>query len=195
MWKFLFGALAIVAVSYPACAESGRFKGEVVAQFLRDGRNMKLTERFGYVDPVGKHWDVPAGTETDGASIPQALWIMYPPFTGKYRLAAVVHDHFCQSRSETWKATHAVFYDALITAGVDRSTATLMWAGVYGGGPRWGPGYRSGSRGPISEAAMTKEEELLYLQEMERWIIEENPSLDEIAARLDRGKIRPDIKR
>jgi hypothetical protein len=35
---------------------------------------MKLTEPFGFVDPLRKEWFVPAATLVDGASIQQALW-------------------------------------------------------------------------------------------------------------------------
>ena len=35
----------------------------------------------------------PAGTRTDGASIPRFFWrIIGPPMTGRYRQAAVIHD-------------------------------------------------------------------------------------------------------
>jgi len=45
---------------------------------------MELIDSFSYTDPKGQKWDVPAGTKTDGASIPRFLWVSYPPFTGKY---------------------------------------------------------------------------------------------------------------
>jgi hypothetical protein len=187
--RLLILVLAAVSllISAPASAQSGgRFKGDVVAKFLRDGRNMQLEKPFGYVDPKGKHWDVPVGAVTDGASIPRVLWVSYPPFTGQYRSAAVVHDHYCQSKNESWKATHAVFYDALLTAGVDDVTAKAMWAAVYHFGPRWGYGYRSGSRGPGASAGMTEEQERSFLKELQAWIAREKPSLDEIAGRLER---------
>ena len=92
---------------------------------------------------------MPAGAKTDGASIPRILWLTYPPFTGKYRQAAVVHDYYCQLRSRTWKDTHKVFYDAMRTSGVPEKTAKIMYGAVYGFGPRWGT--RSEQRAPAAE--------------------------------------------
>jgi Protein of unknown function (DUF1353) len=183
--------LSLIVFSVTAIASAvsagplGYFKGDIVAKFLPDGRNMQLENAFSFVDPSGKTWDVPAGAITDGASIPRVLWVAYPPFTGKYRIAAVVHDHYCQSKNESWKATHAVFYDALRAAGVDDATAKTMWAAVYHFGPRWGFGYRSGSRGPGSTAGMSPEQESSYLEDLGAWIAKENPSLDAIASRME----------
>jgi hypothetical protein len=36
---------------------------------------------------------VPAKFETDGASVPRALWRVFPPFDGDYDAAAVLHDY------------------------------------------------------------------------------------------------------
>lgn len=56
----VFLGLAAVAGAQDA---HGQFIGEVVATLLPDGRNLKLIQDFGYVDPTGKRWEVPAGTE------------------------------------------------------------------------------------------------------------------------------------
>ncbi len=178
-------SMAAVMSAAAVAGPPGYFKGEIVAKFLPDGRNMQIEKAFSFVDPSGKTWDVPAGAITDGASIPRVLWIAYPPFTGKHRIAAVVHDHYCQSKNESWKATHAVFYDALRTAGVDDATAKTMWAAVYHFGPRWGFGYRSGSRGPGATAGMSTDQEGSFLEDLGTWIARENPSLDAIASRME----------
>jgi hypothetical protein len=81
-----------------------------LGQFKARGRNVQLEHPFGYIDPKGLVWDVPAGTETDGASIPRVLWVTHPPFTGKYRAAAVVDDYYCQTKARGWRETHEVFY-------------------------------------------------------------------------------------
>ena len=49
----------------------GKFIGQVVARWDDSGREMVLTEPFGYIDPEGNRWDAPAGSVIDGASIPQ----------------------------------------------------------------------------------------------------------------------------
>ena len=97
----------------------GHFEGELIVKFLPDGRNVQLEAPYGYTDPEGRDWDVPAGMITDGASIPRVLWVIYPPFTGLYRQAAVIHDYYCETRTRPWKDTHLVFYNAMLTANVD----------------------------------------------------------------------------
>jgi hypothetical protein len=113
----------------------GRFEGTVRAEWLQDGRNMKLLEPFSYVDVRGVRWTAPSGTITDGASIPKGLWILYAPFTGLFREAAVVHDHFCRARSRSWRLTHQMFYEAMRANGVSEVDAKTMWAGVFTFGP------------------------------------------------------------
>jgi len=161
----------------------GRFKGEVIAKFLSDGRNMRLEQPFGYVDPHGRAWDVPAGMTTDGASVPRFFWMLFPPFTGKYRSAAVIHDYYCQTRSRDWRDTHEVFYNAMRAAGVDETTAKAMYAAVYTFGPRWGIGARP--RGPGADKYRTDEQQQAFFHDLQEWIQRENPSLTEIKAQLD----------
>src|SRR5262249_15022875 len=108
----------------------GRFKGEIVVSWDAGGRNMKLQSPFGYVDPSGLEWDVPAGYETDGASVPAIFWSLYPPFTGKYRAAAVIHDYYCYTRSRPWLKTHQVFYFAMRAAGVAARQAQGMYGAI-----------------------------------------------------------------
>jgi hypothetical protein len=161
----------------------GKFTGDLVVKFLSDGRNVELTKPFGYVDPKGRKWDVPAGTITDGASIPRVLWVAYPPFTGQYRAAAVIHDYFCQSKSRTWRDTHEAFYNAMRAAGVGDTTAKAFYGAVYNFGPRWGIG--TARRGPGAEKGLTIEQEKKFLKDLEIWIGKEKPSLEEIARRID----------
>jgi len=62
---------------------------------LPDGRNFKVLSPFLYCADLGSDGDiitVPTGFVTDLASVPQALWNIFPPF-GKYTEAAVIHDY------------------------------------------------------------------------------------------------------
>ena len=133
---------------------------------------------------------MPAGTETDGASIPRVLWVSHPPFTGKYRAAAVVHDHYCRTKSRSWKETHEVFYHAMRAGGVDERTAKVMYAAVYHFGPRWGQGE------PRSAGAGTDlpiEEQTKVFNELKTWIEADSPELGEIVRRLDGGGIAASV--
>ena len=150
-------ALLALAVS-PALGETyfGHFIGKFVADFSDDGSGRKVTlmEPYSFVDPFGQEWDVPSGYKTDGASVPTALWALYPPFTGNYRSAAVIHDYYCDTKARSWQDTHKVFYFAMRAANVDEKTAKIMYGAVYLFGPRWGPGTLPGQRSaPVKATA------------------------------------------
>lgn len=84
----------------------------------------KLMAMFGYRDSDGKHWRVPAGYVTDGASIPRLLWsVVGSPYDADHLRAAIVHDYFCDIHRRTWRETHRVFYEALLTNGVPSTKA------------------------------------------------------------------------
>jgi Protein of unknown function (DUF1353) len=116
----------------------GKFIGKVVARWDDSGREMVLTEPFGYIDPEGSRWDAPAGSVIDGASIPQFAWsVIGGPFEGKYRNASVIHDVACDQRQRPWDKVHETFYYAMRASDVEDSLASTMYAAVYYFGPRW----------------------------------------------------------
>lgn len=125
-------------MSNPSDEYFGRYLGRLILEPLADGRLMRLVESFGFQDSKEKRWPVPVGAKIDGASIPQSLWsLIGGPFEGKYRDASVVHDYYCDTRSEPWRAVHRVFYDGMRASGVSSIRAKVMYAAVYFGGPRW----------------------------------------------------------
>jgi hypothetical protein len=143
----LKGVLAVVISVFVlfGCTEDkpwGEFIGNVTADWLDDGRKMKLTQEFSYIDPVKKIWVSPKDSVVDGASIPQAFWsVIGGPFSGKYRRASVVHDTECDRNKlvgeETWQAVHKMFYQACRCGGVSKTKAKVMYWAVYHFGPRW----------------------------------------------------------
>ena len=65
-------------------------------------------EALGYRIRVKKEFDF------DGASIPQALWSVYGnPLTGKYRIAALVHDALYASQKLPIELADAIFLDLM----------------------------------------------------------------------------------
>ena len=83
-------------------------------------------------------WPVPPGTVVDGASIPDIFWsVIGGPFEGVYRGPSVVHDFYCGSRIRPCPDVHRVFYDAMLTAGVSKKRAWLMYQAVFRFGPQW----------------------------------------------------------
>lgn len=135
----LIAAAALWCLAALARADGfGQFIGDVTATWLADGREMKLTENFTYVDPTGKRWDAPKGSVVDGASIPQILWsAIGGPFEGTYRNASVVHDVACVRQDQPWQRVHRMFYYAMRCGGVGERRALAMYYAVYNYGPHW----------------------------------------------------------
>lgn len=80
---------------------------------------------------------VPAGFETDIASIPQPLqgWL---PRWGKYASASVIHDYLYANRLGTRKTADKIFYALMVEDGVAPLTAKKMYLAVRAfGGPVW----------------------------------------------------------
>ena len=180
-WIFVFLALPFASATPGVAVDGfGRFVGELVVKFAPDGRNVILDEPFAYVDQRGIEWTVPIGTETDGASVPPIFWAMYPPFTGSYRLAAVIHDRYCRTEERTWEETHEVFYNAMRAADVGEKTAKLLYSAVYYYGPRWGPGISPLQRKAAHTASLEQQEQ--FVKAMEAFVEKENPSLDRLVA-------------
>jgi Protein of unknown function (DUF1353) len=114
--------------------------GKILAEWLEDGRKMKLLADYTYTDPAAASWLAPSGAEIDGASIPRFLWsFIGGPFEGKYRKASVVHDVACDEKRHDWRDVHRMFHNAMLCSGVEPLKAKVMYGAVYACGPRWGP--------------------------------------------------------
>lgn len=95
-------------------------------------------------DILGKIVVIPKGFVSDGASVPRALWSIYPPF-GKYLEAAIVHDWFCVlgKKGESpidYKVAAAVFREAMKVCGVNRWRRFKMYWAVRLFGPKFKTG-------------------------------------------------------
>ena len=107
----------------------------------RDGRNFVLEEDLTFIRPAevgGAAIRVPAGSTTDGASIPEPLWSAgFPPF-GPWWMAAVLHDaaYHRQTVPEipNRQTADLVFWEAMVALGVEASIARTIYAGVRAGG-------------------------------------------------------------
>jgi len=168
---------------------AGQFIGDVRVEWLSTSgpdRQMQLLSDFAYLDPAGKRWSVPAGARIDGASIPQVFWTSFgPPFVGDYRRASVVHDHYCDTRTETAQATHRMFHDACRTGGVPAVRASLMYAAVKGFGPNWSGPSISEAPGLAKTVPQIRAASEAEFFDIEKWIEESHPTLDQIDNRLE----------
>jgi hypothetical protein len=134
--KCLFVALALLASATGAVAQ--KFYGDSVLRPLPDGVRMETINAIGFWDKTGRQWEVRPGYQTDGASIPRALWsIIGSPYTGKYLPAAIIHDFYCELKSRDWEDVHRVFLEGMLANGVDSTQAKIMYYAVYRFGPRW----------------------------------------------------------
>lgn len=129
---------ALASMMAGAAEDWGEYIGNVVTEWLDEGREMKLVEDFAYRDQRGQVWNAPAGSIVDGASIPRLAWVIIGgPFEGKYRNASVIHDVACDEKNRSWEEVHYAFYTAMRTSGVGETLAKVMYGAVYHFGPRW----------------------------------------------------------
>ena len=151
---------AAVAVTMAGCKDQGGgkppapvgnspFKGTVKVEFLNPDkpndyfRDMKLIEPFGFIDSAGMNWDVPAGSVTNGASVPPGTWnVVGGPYDGIYREAAVLHDYYVEigllgKSTRSVKDTNRMFFEAMRARGVSVDLAKTMYLAVQLFGPTW----------------------------------------------------------
>jgi len=138
----------------PACRflnEPVRLSSEQVALPGRPYLFRETLDPLEFVDASGRRWRAPAGTLTDGASVPRIFTsIVGSPTAPEFVNAAVMHDAMCGVgntdlpgfHDATWEATHRMFYEGLRVGGTEDPRAKVMFAAVYLGGPRWLPGDR-----------------------------------------------------
>jgi hypothetical protein len=91
--------------------------------YLRNGnRIFRLEYHYTYISSYGEI-TVPAGFETDGASVPRLFWPIFPPF-GHVFGSAVIHDFLYRLRSrarydlDRWEADD-IFKEAMFNSGID----------------------------------------------------------------------------
>jgi hypothetical protein len=95
-----------------------------------DGQDSMLTENLQYrVLQTTFVIVVPAGFVTDFASTPRALWSVLPP-TGRYQLAAVVHDFLYWDQGCAREQADAIFRVAMAESNVKPFERDLMWRSV-----------------------------------------------------------------
>lgn len=81
------------------------------------------------VEAFGGRFVVPAGTETDFASVPRFLWGVVAPF-GKHSVAAIVHDYAYRNALMTRWEADAIFRALMQRAGVGGIRRWFIWAAV-----------------------------------------------------------------
>jgi len=176
----------------PGATKWGYYSGDPVTRWSPDGRNMILVTELRYIDPKGEVWVAPAGSVTDGASIPRYLWsIMGGPFEGQYRNAAVLHDVAYGEHNRPWQDCDRMFYYAMRCSGVNAVEAKTMFYALFKFGHHW--------KFPIKKAKPVKYEGQLVargeeipraipvdpaqISQAKDWISNTDPSLEQIEQR------------
>lgn len=72
---------------------------------------------------------VPAGFETDFASVPRVAWRFCPPVAGNHAEPAVLHDYLCVN-SDNQSRTDKLFLEAMARNGVGRLKRNVMYLAV-----------------------------------------------------------------
>lgn len=137
--RMLVSATIAFTLAVPILAQA-QFDGELnlLPTGCQTTGQCTLKNKLRFTDITGVVWEAKAGLITDGASIPG----IFQPFVGKpfeedFIKAAVIHDHYCDRHVRPWRQTHRVFYEGLITQGVSKAKAKVMYFAVYLGGPKW----------------------------------------------------------
>ena len=108
------------------------------------GNRWRLTEPFEYHVGSKESEDavlVPAGFETDFASIPQIFWNILPP-TGDYGKAAVIHDYLYATQGLDGKYTRKrcdqILLEGMVVLGVGGLARWIIYNAVrWFGGWAW----------------------------------------------------------
>ena len=97
---------------------SVEWRGDLIVKILPEGRQAKLYAPFTVaLDNGSTVITVPAGFETDFASVPRVFWRVVPPW-GRYSWAAVVHDYLYYSGLFTRAQADKIFLILMEDLGV-----------------------------------------------------------------------------
>ena len=111
------------------------FDKERLSTTTTDGWNVIISEPFTYTTKAGEAITVPAGSDSDGASVPRVLWRLFPPF-GCYYRAAVLHDYLYRHTLRPKAECDKIFLEAMLSCGVPKAKAWTIYQGVNWFG-RW----------------------------------------------------------
>lgn len=81
---------------------------------------------------------VPAGFESDGASIPRIFWSVASPWTGRYVKAAWLHDYLYKTGLVSKLVADVIFLEAMLICDTSYVKAHGMYLAVkFGGHAAW----------------------------------------------------------
>lgn len=111
-----------------------RFTGPLLVQLNKQQTITLIEELVWEIDELGSNRfvTIPAGTESDGITVPRFLWWLIPPVNHPAVRAAVLHDWLLRTRQEGQSKLpiHKQFYLALLACQVPRFLAMVMYGAV-----------------------------------------------------------------
>ncbi|MBN9308795.1 MAG: DUF1353 domain-containing protein [Devosia sp.] len=116
----------------------GQFTAPLLLTPDPKGRGYRTSRSFSYdIGFKGSRLTitVPESFPTDLATVPRALWWLFPPHDPQYAAAAVLHDYLYSWRSPDGEAfdratADGIFLEAMLILGVPRWKALVMFAAV-----------------------------------------------------------------
>jgi|ERR1044072_1952766 hypothetical protein len=81
-------------------------------------------------------YEIPAGYETDFATVPRLFFSIIPPI-GKHNVAAILHDFLYDNRIGTRKRADKLFLCFMLSYNVPKWQAYTMYYAVRLGGRKW----------------------------------------------------------
>jgi len=111
---------------------------------FEDGRNWILTGTLVYETHDHERIAVPVGFETDFASIPRALWALFPP-AGPWGPAAVLHDFLYRTGLVPRAEADRLFREAMEDLQVPAWIRWSMWTALRAAGSAAYQGPQSGA--------------------------------------------------
>ena len=110
-----------------------RYPSPLQVELQPDRETWRLLAPFSYLAPGHGLITIPAGFETDFASVPR--WPLTFALLGQYgHAAAVIHDWLYRAGTLSRADADRVFLNALRSSGIARWRAWLMFAGARIGG-------------------------------------------------------------
>jgi hypothetical protein len=108
------------------------FEGDLLVKLRKypiDGKWFRLYWSFKYAAKNGNVYVVPAGINTDFASIPRGMrWLI--PRVGDHGMAAVLHDWLCEFKIVKRKEADRLFLEAMEYSKVNWFKRRFMYFGV-----------------------------------------------------------------
>ena len=79
----------------------------------------------------GTEYEIPAGYESDGMSVPRFFWrVLSPKINGKTLIPSVIHDYMYENHIGTRAEADAFYEDNLVEKGFGKVKSWLVWCGV-----------------------------------------------------------------